>query len=87
MRLDPIIRKSELLAITGVSIATVYRWIGAGEFPPPVKLGSNSVGWRESEVREWLESRERVGSPTATDLDEPREGKAGESTAPMGTDR
>jgi prophage regulatory protein len=67
MRLDPIIRRPELLEITGVSIATVYRWIAEGEFPPPVKLGRNSVGWRESEVREWLESRRPVDLGSAAE--------------------
>jgi prophage regulatory protein len=65
MELDRIIRKPELLRITGVSIATVYRWVGDGSFPAPVKLGPNSTGWRESAVREWLDSREPVEEQTA----------------------
>jgi prophage regulatory protein len=60
MGLDRILRKPELLEVVGVSIATVYRWVGDGSFPAPVKLGPNSTGWRESAVREWLDSRERT---------------------------
>ncbi len=60
MALDRIIRKPELLQITGVSIASVYRWVANGTFPSPVKLGSNSVGWRETEIRDWLDNRDRV---------------------------
>jgi prophage regulatory protein len=36
----------------------VYRLEKAKRFPRRVKLGPNRVGWRESEVHEWL--RERI---------------------------
>lgn len=68
--LDRVIRKPELLRITGVSIATIYRWIGEGNFPAPVKLGPNSTGWRESDVRAWLDSRELVGAPASAEPNE-----------------
>jgi prophage regulatory protein len=29
-----------------------------GDFPQPVKLGARLVAWRESDVAEWLDSRE-----------------------------
>jgi prophage regulatory protein len=58
--MDRIIRKPELLQITGVSIATIYRWIGEGHFPAPVRLGANSTGWHQSAIREWIESREPI---------------------------
>lgn len=60
--MDRIIRKPELLQITGVSIATIYRWIADGHFPAPVRLGPNATGWRESAIQEWLESREPIAS-------------------------
>lgn len=55
-----ILRKHEVLDVTGISAATVYRWIKDGLFPRPVKLGPNSVGWREADVLSWLESREPI---------------------------
>lgn len=64
--LDRILRDQELDSVTGVSRATRYRWIKDGLFPAPVKLGPNSVGWRESVIREWLESRETVGAGAAS---------------------
>jgi prophage regulatory protein len=33
-----------------------------GDFPRPVRLGIRAVGWRESDVRDWLESREQAVS-------------------------
>jgi prophage regulatory protein len=55
-----VLRRPEVLELTGLSAATVYRWIAEGRFPPPVRLGPNSVGWRWSELQEWLETRERA---------------------------
>ena len=31
-----------------------------GKFPKPVKLGARAVGWVESEVTTWLESRKAL---------------------------
>lgn len=56
---DRIIRKKELALMLGVSDATIYRWVENEGLPSPIKLGKNSVGWRLSEVNEWLNSRER----------------------------
>lgn len=67
MDLDRILRIIEVLDHVGVSSATLYRWCGDGLFPRPVKLGPNSVGWRESAVREWLASREPAGEPDSDD--------------------
>jgi prophage regulatory protein len=62
--LDRIIRLPELLRITGLSTASVYRKIAENGFPRPVRLGKNAVGWRAQSVVSWLESLEEV-DPTA----------------------
>jgi len=59
--LDPIIRKQAVLKAVPLSYATIQRKIKAGEFPAPVRLGANSVGWKLSEVQAWLDSLETVG--------------------------
>lgn len=62
--LDRIVRRPEVEHITGLSRATLYRLIDKGLFPAPVKLtAGNAVGWRERDLREWLESREPVAGP------------------------
>ena len=66
MGLDRILRNPEILQITGVSNATIWRWIKDETFPAPVRLGPNSVGWRESAIREWLKSREPAFTPGGT---------------------
>lgn len=53
---DRIIRKPELLRIVGVSHPTIWRMEKAGKFPKRISLGKNSVGWLESEIKQWLEN-------------------------------
>lgn len=35
------------------SPATIWRWIKAGTFPAPVRLGPGIVAWRESDLEAW----------------------------------
>jgi len=56
---DRVLRLPEILALTGLSRASIYNLIGAGTFPVPLKLGPQAVGWLQSEVRGWLATRER----------------------------
>lgn len=48
MRLD------EVLTLTGLSRATLYRKIAAGTFPSQHKLNERCCGWRAGEVDIWL---------------------------------
>ncbi|MCK9229244.1 MAG: AlpA family phage regulatory protein [Syntrophales bacterium] len=57
MQKQRIIRKPELLAIIGLSDATIWRLEKAGRFPKRVKLGGNSVGWFNHEISSWLERK------------------------------
>jgi prophage regulatory protein len=57
-----LLRRPEVEARTGLSRSTLYEWMKRGEFPQPVKLGARIVAWRESDVAEWLESRETRGA-------------------------
>jgi len=54
-----IIRTTEVLEIVSISRSTLWRKVQSGEFPAPVELGSNSSGYFEHEVLEWLNSRPR----------------------------
>ena len=54
---ERILRRPEVEARTGLSRSTIYAWMQQGEFPKPVALGSRLVGWRESDVNAWLETR------------------------------
>ena len=55
------LRISEVVELTGVSRATIYRWQQLGHFPQRRQIGPGSVGYVESEVRDWILSRPKVG--------------------------
>jgi prophage regulatory protein len=54
---DRILRRPEVEARCGLSRSTIYVMIAEGTFPRPVRLGKRAVGWPESAIAEWLESR------------------------------
>lgn len=58
--MDRLVRKKELLATTGFSYATIWRLENAGLFPKRRKISDNAVAWLESEVNEWLQSRQPI---------------------------
>ena len=58
--MDRILRRSQLLAMIGVSSSTQRRMELAGNFPARVKVGKVAVGWHLTEVEEWVKNRERV---------------------------
>ena len=60
-----ICRTDEVTRLTGLSRTTLWRLEREGKFPERVRLGANSVGWREEEVRAWLDERPR-GIPSRT---------------------
>jgi prophage regulatory protein len=55
--MQKIIRKPKTLEKTGLSRSRLYAEIQAGRFPKPVKLSARAVGWIESEVDAWIESK------------------------------
>ncbi|WP_261295535.1 helix-turn-helix transcriptional regulator [Sphingomonas hylomeconis] len=64
------LRIDDVIASTGLSRATIYRLLAAGDFPAKIALTIRCVGWWEADVTAWLESR--LGRPSS----EPGEGQA-----------
>ena len=52
-----IYREKDLLAMLSISKATLWRWRRDGQFPHPIQLGPNSVGWCREIVHEWISTR------------------------------
>lgn len=52
-----ILRRKQVEIRTGLSRSTIYARISEGTFPPPIDLGGRAVGWLESEIDAWLQSR------------------------------
>jgi len=59
---DRIVRTEEVLQRTGAGRTTLWRWQREGRFPRRRQIGPGIVGWLESEVTGWLESRPPVGT-------------------------
>lgn len=52
-----ILRMPAVQVRIGLSRSTIYEAINKGEFPPSISLGARAVGWLESDIDAWLESR------------------------------
>ena len=57
MKTTNILRKHAVLKKISVSSATLWRLCKSGNFPKPIKIGENSVGWLEEEIFEWLDQK------------------------------
>lgn len=57
---DPeiMLRLPDVTQWVGLSRATLYRLIAAGEFPAPVKLSARTSAWPRRAVAAWLAQRE-----------------------------
>ncbi|MFD0982815.1 helix-turn-helix transcriptional regulator [Tropicimonas aquimaris] len=59
-----ILRRPDVESRTGLSRSTIYAKMDPRsphhdpEFPKPVRLGKRAVGWRESDIIDWMNSRE-----------------------------
>jgi len=60
--IDRILRVSDVTSATGLGRNTIYRWMNEGLFPLPIDLGGCRVGWRQSDIKAWIESRPLVRS-------------------------
>jgi predicted DNA-binding transcriptional regulator AlpA len=47
-------RINDVMRMTGLSRATLYRRIAARRFPPPTHLGGRACGWRAAELEAWM---------------------------------
>lgn len=52
-------RMKDLNHVIGLGKSKIYMMISAGEFPEPIELGPNAVGWPAEDVRDWVRSRSR----------------------------
>lgn len=53
--MNKILRMSDVVEVTGLSKATIYRHIKEGRFPKQVQLSARAVGFRTCEVYAWLD--------------------------------
>ncbi|WP_082936717.1 helix-turn-helix transcriptional regulator [Pseudomonas citronellolis] len=53
-KIDRFMRIEEVLHTTGLGKNTLYRRIREGSFPKQVRIGPNSVAWRQSDIEAWM---------------------------------
>lgn len=49
-----LMRLPEVQKISGLSKASIYRHMKAGNFPSSVRVGGGSVAWRSTDITDWL---------------------------------
>lgn len=54
-------RMADVIRITALSRATLYRRIAGGKFPPPVHLGGRACGWPRAALQTWIDDPEGYG--------------------------
>ena len=59
-----VVRREEVTRLTGLARATLHAKVADGTFPHPVRLGARSVGWRASDISDWLQAPERRWDPS-----------------------
>jgi len=48
-----LIRLAEVATMLGIGRSTIYKYVGEGTFPAPVKVGFRSVRWKLADVLAW----------------------------------
>ena len=59
--INKILRLKKVQEVTGCSKSFIYHNMRYGNFPSQIKLGARAVGWYQSDIDEWMNSRERIG--------------------------
>jgi len=59
------LRTRDVLRITSLSRATLYRRVNAGRFPAPVHLGGRACGWPVGAIQDWIRDPEGYRAPAA----------------------
>lgn len=52
------VRQRLLLQIVPFSATTLWRKVGAGEFPKPIKLSARITGWKAEDVQAWMDQHQ-----------------------------
>lgn len=63
-----ILRLPEVKCRVGLSRSSIYQAVSTGTFPKPIKLGVRAVGWMESDVETWIQSRKAKGEASTAAL-------------------
>ena len=57
-----ILRLAHVKQRTGLSRSSIYNGVKQGTFPAQISLGPRAVGWLESSIDQWIQSRVALSS-------------------------
>ncbi|MGH7028201.1 helix-turn-helix transcriptional regulator [Brevundimonas sp.] len=69
---DRLLPWNQVRDVTGLSRSTAWRLQRIGDFPEPVRISINRVGWWESELTAWKETRKSRRPERPRSLQPPR---------------
>lgn len=69
---DRLLEWTEVQRIAGISRSTAWRMQQTGDFPSPVPVSPNRVGWVESELADWTAKRKAGGRARPSPFVPPR---------------
>ena len=52
-----VIKLPEVMSLTALSRSTVYQKIKDNEFPKSIPLGARAVGWKYTNILDWIEQQ------------------------------
>ena len=55
-----VLRRRQVEARTGLGRSSLYALIAGGQFPTPIRLSANTVGWLEHEIDGWIADRTKA---------------------------
>ena len=62
--IERLLKVEDVAKLTGLSPRTIFRMIGDGRMPDPVRINQRAVRFRASEIDQWL----RLGCPNRADF-------------------
>ncbi len=60
---DMLHNRRDTARVCGLTPTTLDRIRKSGDFPLPVRLGPQRIGWRQSDLDAWIASRPLAGRP------------------------
>lgn len=66
-----LLKMSDVTELTGLGKSTIYKEIGAGRFPRPLRVAERSVVWLESDLTAWVNAK--IQQHNAADSEQQRD--------------
>lgn len=58
--MNALLKLPDVVRLTGLSKACIYRNMNTGQFPRPVRISTRRVGWLETDLQSWLDEAKRT---------------------------